>query len=240
VAQTGGPEIAEQFSEWIATVPPEATLLLDPILASFRDGPVRATVKLEVEESGIDWFDLRVALDMPTHADQGGDQGAARRARRLCASRREGLAPPAVRSQREDQAQLADLGLSANDLDGGKQRLHALQLAGKSATKRLLNEEHTQRIERRAEEIRTRVAPAIPPALKAELRPLPGRGLPFSRVSQHQPFRRHSRRRHGSRQNAADPLVAALAARRRGRDRSETPAAAVARRLPQERRGQLA
>jgi hypothetical protein len=175
-----GRKFAEQFSEWIATVPPEATLLLDPILASFRDGPVRATVKLEVEESGIDWFDLRVALDIADTTLTKAEIKALLDARggfvRLGAK---GWHRLRFDLSEEDQAQLADLGLSANDLDGGKQRLHALQLAGKSATKRLLNEEHTQRIERRAEEIRTRVAPAIPPALKAELRPYQVEGFHF-------------------------------------------------------------
>jgi hypothetical protein len=37
---------------------------LDPLLASLRDAPLKATVKLDVEEAGIDWFDLRIALDV--------------------------------------------------------------------------------------------------------------------------------------------------------------------------------
>jgi hypothetical protein len=59
----------------------------------------------------------------------------------------------------EDEEQLADLGLDARDLSDSKQRLHALQLAGKSAATRLLPADQASAIERRVEMIRTRVAP---------------------------------------------------------------------------------
>ena len=79
----------------------------------------------------------------------------------------------------EDEAQLADLGLSARDFSAQPQRLHALQLAGKAAAKKLLGEEHARAIERRAEEIRTRVTPALPAGIIAELRPYQIEGYHF-------------------------------------------------------------
>ena len=175
-----GKRFADQFAEWLAMIPPEVTLELDPVLASFRDAPVRASVKLEVEENGIDWFDLRIALDVA-------DTTLTKAEIKALLDARGGFVRLGAKGWRrlrfdlsaEDEAQLADLGLSAQDLDGSQQRLHALQLAGKTATKKLLSEEHTRRIERRAEEIRTRVAPEVPPALQAELRPYQLEGFHF-------------------------------------------------------------
>lgn len=170
----------DQFSEWLASMPPDVTVVLDKLLASFRDAPVRAQVRLEVQENGIDWFDLRVALDVA-------DTTLTKAEIKALLDARGGFVRLGAKGWRrlrfdlsdEDQAQLAELGLSAQDLDGGSQRLHALQLAGKSATKRLIPEDQNAAIERRAEEIRTRVSPAIPPALRADLRPYQMEGFHF-------------------------------------------------------------
>jgi hypothetical protein len=37
-------------------------VLLDPELATLRDAPVTGNLSLDVDEAGIDWFDLKVAL----------------------------------------------------------------------------------------------------------------------------------------------------------------------------------
>ena len=175
-----GKRFADQFADWMSAMPAEVTLILDPVLASFRDAPVRASVKLEVEESGIDWFDLRIALDVA-------DTTLTKAEIKALLDARGGFVRLGAKGWRrlrfdlsaEDEAQLAELGLSAQDLNGSQQRLHALQLAGKTATKRLLAEEHTRAIERRAEEIRTRVSPPVPEILQAELRPYQLEGFHF-------------------------------------------------------------
>jgi len=175
-----GKRFADQFAEWLAAMPPDAKLELDPVLASFRDDPVRASVKLEVEESGIDWFDLRIALDVADTTLTKAEIKALLEARGgFVRLGNKGWRRLRFDLSAEDEAQLADLGLSAQDLNGSQQRLHALQLAGKSATRKLLSEEHSQSIERRAEEIRTRVAPAVPAGLQAELRPYQLEGFHF-------------------------------------------------------------
>jgi len=79
----------------------------------------------------------------------------------------------------EDEAQLADLGLDARDFSSKPQRLHALQLAGKSAARRMLGEKHAALIERRAAELHTRVAPPLPDGLHVELRPYQLAGYHF-------------------------------------------------------------
>jgi hypothetical protein len=171
---------AAQFSEWLATVPEGVVLELDPLLASLRGAPVEARVKLEVEEAGIDWFDLRVSLDVVDTTltkkeikallDAGGGfvRLGAKGWRRLH-----------FQLSEEDEKELADLGLSARDFSSEPQRLHALQLAGKKAARRLLPEPQARAIERRATEIQTRVAPDVPAGLSAELRPYQCEGFHF-------------------------------------------------------------
>lgn len=59
-------DFPETFVPWLAALPPNVEALLDPQLASLRHAPLAGTVRLEVEEAGVDWFDLKVVLD---HAD---------------------------------------------------------------------------------------------------------------------------------------------------------------------------
>ncbi len=175
-----GKQFPQQFSEWLAALPPEATVQLDPMLASLRSAPVKATVKLEVEGGDIDWFDIKIALDVADTTLTKAEIKALLDARggfvRLGAK---GWKRLAFELSPEDEAQLADLGLSARDFSAQPQRLHALQLAGKAAAKKLLGEEHARAIERRAEEIRTRVTPALPAGILAELRPYQIEGYHF-------------------------------------------------------------
>ena len=175
-----GKKFAEQFSEWLAALPAGLTILLDPMLASLGDAPVRATVKLEAEEAGIDWFDLKIALDVA-------DTTFTKAELKLLLDARGGFVRLGEKGWRriafelsaEDEAQLADLGLSARDFSSAPQRLHALQLAGKSAARRMLGAERAAHIERRAVEIQTRVSPPVPPELLAELRPYQLAGFHF-------------------------------------------------------------
>lgn len=173
-------KFADHFSNWLQSVPSGVEVLLDPELASFREPTIAARVRLEVEESGIDWFDVRIALDVPDTTLTKAELKALLDARggyvRLGSK---GWRRLSFQLSEEDQSQLAELGLNAGDLSGEKQKLHALQLAGKQGAKRLLSEEHSQAIERRAEEIRTRVTPPLPPGVHAELRPYQVQGFHF-------------------------------------------------------------
>jgi superfamily II DNA or RNA helicase len=169
-----------QFVEWLATVPENVVLELDPLLDSLRGAPVQAHVKLEVEEAGIDWFDLRVALDVA-------DTTLTPQEIRLLLDAQGGFVRLAGKGWRrlqfqlseDDEKQLADLGLNARDFSSEPQRLHALQLAGKQAARRLLPEPQALAIERRARDIQTRVTPDLPAGLSAELRPYQRDGFHF-------------------------------------------------------------
>ncbi len=171
---------AELFTTWLATVPADTTVILDPTLATLREPGIAATVRLEVQDAGIDWFDVRIALDVP-------DTTLSKKELKALLDARGGFVRLGSKGWRrlnfqlseEDQAQLADLGLNAHEFTGGPQRLHALQLAGKRGAKRLLDEDRARAIDLRAEEIRTRVTPALPAALIAELRPYQIEGFHF-------------------------------------------------------------
>ncbi len=175
-----GKNFAAQFLEWLASVPEGVILELDPLLESLRGAPVEAQVKLEVEEAGIDWFDLRVALDVA-------DTTLTQQEIKALLDARGGFVRLGDKGWRrmqfqlneEDEKQLADLGLSARDFSSEPQRLHALQLAGKKAARRMLPEPQALAIERRAGEIQTRVAPELPAGLSADLRPYQREGFHF-------------------------------------------------------------
>ena len=175
-----GKTFAAQFTEWLATVPEGVSVELDPLLDSLRGAPIAAQVKLEVEEAGIDWFDLRVALDVT-------DTTLTPQEIKVLLDARGGFVRLGEKGWRrlqfelneDDEKQLADLGLNARDFSSEPQRLHALQLAGKKAARRLLPEPQALAIERRASEIQTRVMPELPAGLRADLRPYQREGFHF-------------------------------------------------------------
>jgi hypothetical protein len=169
----------EMFAAWLRSLPPEIEVRLDPELASLRDEPVSGTVSLDVEESSMDWFDLKVVLKV-------GDTTLTPEELKLLLNARGGFVRLGAKGWRrlqfnltpEEDEQLARLGLHAGDFSGEPQRFHALQLADPAA-KKFLPAEHHEKIQRRAEELKTRVTPALPAAIRAELRPYQMEGFHF-------------------------------------------------------------
>ena len=174
-----GKNFPMEFAEWLLSLPPTLELKLSRDLASLRDGPVRATVQLAVEEHGIDWFDVRVQLqtedteltpdeiELLLKAKGGYVRLGAKGWRRL-----------AFELSEADEASLADLGLSARELSSEPQRLHALQIAGRNAA-HLMPERHAAMVRRRVDEIQARVTPDLPGAITATLRPYQLDGFHF-------------------------------------------------------------
>ncbi len=176
--KTAGKKFAEQFSEWLGSLPSSLTLELDPMLSSLHEPAIAARVKLDVEESGIDWFDIRIALDVEDTTLTKAELKALLDARGgFVRLGEKGWRRLSFHLSPEDEEQFAELGLSARDFDAGPQRLHALQLAGK--VKNLLPEPAIRAITKRAEEIKTRVTPDLPKGLNAELRPYQTEGFHF-------------------------------------------------------------
>ena len=167
------------FVTWLKSLPPEARVRLAGELASLAQEAVSGTVRLDVQEAAIDWFDLRVVVDVSDttltqdeiklllNAKGGyvrlGDKGWRRLQFNL--------------TQEEDE-RLANLGLNPRELTAEPQRLHALQLAD-AAARRFLPEHQAEQIQRRASEIKARVTPPLPKGVNGELRPYQVEGFHF-------------------------------------------------------------
>jgi hypothetical protein len=169
----------ERFLEWRQSLPKEVELHLDPFLSTLLNAPIKGQVELNCQETKMDWFDLNVSLKIS-------DTTLSKEEIRLLLNAKGGFVRLGKRgfarleielSEEEEQA-MARLGLSANDFSAEPQQLHALQLADKAAS-RLLPEQFVRKIERRSEEIKTRVTPDKPAALTATLRPYQLEGFHF-------------------------------------------------------------
>ncbi len=169
----------EIFVAWLKSLPAEIEVLLDRELATLRDEPVSGSVSLDVAESGMDWFDLKVALkvsdttltqeELRLLLNAGG--GYVRLGKKGWRRLQFNLAP-------EDDEQLARLGLDARDFSAQPQRFHALQLAD-DAVKRFLAPDRVEKIKRRVDELKTRVAPPVPRSISAQMRPYQIEGFHF-------------------------------------------------------------
>jgi hypothetical protein len=169
----------DKFLEWYQQVPKHYTFELDAELASLVRDPIKARVKLECEEVGVDWFDLRTTVNVDDTTLTPDEIRLLLNARGK-AVRLEGKGWRRLEyelSEEEDQS-LARLGLSPRDFSAEPQRLHALQLADRAAEKMLAADQY-QRIRDRASEIKTRVTPDLPATITATLRPYQTDGFHF-------------------------------------------------------------
>jgi len=169
----------ETFVPWLKSLPPEIEVLLDRELTSLRNEPVSGSVALDVSESALDWFDLKVTLNV-------GDTTLTPEELNLLLNARGGHVRLGRKGWRrlqfnltpEEDEQLARLGLNARDFSAEPQRFHALQLAD-AAAKKFLAPDRVEKIERRVSELKTRVAPALPANIRAEMRPYQTDGYHF-------------------------------------------------------------
>jgi hypothetical protein len=169
----------ELFVSWLKSLPPEVEVLLDKELVTLRDEPVSGAVSLDIEEAGIDWFDLKVTLNA-------GDTTLTPEELKLLLNARGGYVRLGKKGwrrlqfnlSREDDEQLARLGLNPKDFSSEPQRFHALQLAD-DAVKKFLGPDRVEKIQRRVGELKTRVSPALPPAIRADMRPYQIDGFHF-------------------------------------------------------------
>ena len=172
-------KFADVFATWLTALPPGLTVELVGELATFNSAAISGTVRLGVEEADLDWFDLRVVLDVSETQltkqelklllDAGGKwvRLGSKGWRRL-----------EFQLSEEEDEQLSRLGLNARDLSSEPQRLHALQLADPAA-KKFMPEEQYASVVRRAGELQTRVTPDIPASIRADLRPYQREGFHF-------------------------------------------------------------
>lgn len=169
----------DHFIPWLASVPPEIEVLLDPELASLRRSHVSGTVRLEVQESGVDWFNLQVVLDVADTELTPEEIKLLLNAKgQYIRLGKKGWRRLQFHLSPDEEEQMSRIGLDAREFNAEPQRLHALQLSDKSAA-RLLPPQEVERIHRRADEIKTRVAPQTPASIQAELRPYQIEGFHF-------------------------------------------------------------
>ena len=169
----------EVFVAWLQSLPPDVEVLLDDELATLRDEPVSGSVSLDVTESAMDWFDLKVVLNV-------GDTKLTPEELKLLLNARGGYVRLGDKGWRrlqfnltpEEDESLARLGLNAKDFTAEPQRFHALQLAD-DAAKKFLTPERVEKIQRRVSELKTRVSPVLPPGIRAEMRPYQTDGYHF-------------------------------------------------------------
>ena len=172
-------QFPERFVPWLKSLPLSLDLDLRGELASFLRSEVSGTVKLEVQESGIDWFDLSVIVDVSDTSLTQDEIKILLNARgKWVRLSNKGWRKLEFKLSAEEDEQLARLGLNPHELSSEKQRLHALQLADPAA-RQFLSEESYQKVERRANELKTRVTPDVPDAIQAELRPYQKEGFHF-------------------------------------------------------------
>jgi hypothetical protein len=169
----------EIFAAWLKTVPAHIIVRLDGELSSLASADVSGKVTLDATEAGIDWFDLRVVLNVSDTTLSSSEIKALLNAKGGYV-RLEGKGWRRLQYDlsEDENERLARLGLSAQELTAEPQRLHALQLADEAA-KRFLPEAQVARIQKRASELVTRVAPALPDGVTAQLRPYQLEGFHF-------------------------------------------------------------
>lgn len=177
-----GKDWPDQFIAWLERRPKDLTLHLDAELASLREGAVAGKVRLEVEESdsGMDWFDLKVALEVTDSTLSQDEISLLLKAKgKWVKLSGKGWRKLEFDLSEAQQNELADLGLAVHEFNGDKHRLHALQLGKLGQNSNLLSTERALQIQRRMEEIQTRITPDLPATITASLRPYQLSGFHF-------------------------------------------------------------
>jgi len=172
-------QFPEKFAEWVKAIPDTIATEMDANLQSLLADPVAAAIRFEVVNQEIDWFDLRVVIDVE------GVTLSKEQIRSLIAARGGYVRMDDGRWMRLeiklDDAQrdaVTKLGLDPFDLSGETHRMHALQLADPRAAE-VFDPKAWESIKARTAEIQLDVKPDVPETLKATLRPYQVDGFHF-------------------------------------------------------------
>ena len=176
----------EQFAAWAERCRSLGVELeCAPELAGLVRAPDRArvdvSVKSEDEGSGIDWFDLEIAVRAEDTTLTEAEIKLLLKAKgRFVRLPGKGWRRLSLELSDAETAKLAELGLDAAALEGGseKQRFHALQLADERIAG-LLPAQHAARARERAAQLTAIAEPPLPAGLVAELRPYQREGFHF-------------------------------------------------------------
>ncbi|MGB6222423.1 DEAD/DEAH box helicase [Haloferula sp.] len=172
-------QFPEKFAEWIAAMPDTLELDIDTRLKSILADPVTAAVRFEVVNQDIDWFDLKIVIDVE------GVNLSKAQIRQLVAARGGYVRMEdgswmrlEIKLDPEQRDAVTRLGLDPFDLSGETHRMHALQLADPKAAE-VFDPKAWKRIKDSAGEITIEVKPDVPASLDATLRPYQIEGYQF-------------------------------------------------------------
>ncbi len=172
-------QFPEKFADWAKVLPSTINVEMDANLESLMADPVAAAIRFEVVNQEIDWFDLRVVIDVE------GVTLSKEQIRSLVSARGGYVRMDDGRWLRleikldDDQRDaVTRLGLDPFDLSGETHRMHALQLADPRAAE-VFDPKAWQRIKDRTSEIKIDVKPDVPSDLQATLRPYQIEGFHF-------------------------------------------------------------
>ncbi|MBJ7256334.1 MAG: ATP-dependent helicase, partial [Akkermansiaceae bacterium] len=172
-------QFPEKFAEWIKAMPDTIELDIDLRLKSILADPVTAAVRFEVVGQDIDWFDLRIVIDV-----EGANLSKAQ-IRQLVAARGGYVRMDdgtwmrlEIKLDADQREAVTRLGLDPFDLSGETHRMHALQLSDPKAAE-VFDPKAWERIKNRANDIQLEVNPDLPDGLNATLRPYQVDGFKF-------------------------------------------------------------
>ncbi len=178
------------FGDWIAMIKEPLKVELDPLLEGFRSDPVSASLMLECRaaEGAIDWFDIEAKLSVSDTTLTKSEIDLLLKAEgRFVNLPGKGWRRMHLGITDADDEMCARLGLGNKDFQGEPMRIHALQLADEAAAQMLSTEQY-RAIRERADQIKARVTPPVPAALRATLRPYQLEGFHFLAYLAHNNF----------------------------------------------------
>jgi hypothetical protein len=170
----------EKFVKWLDRLPPTTEVDLDEELKTLRADPIKGSVRFEVTETGeIDWFDLKVLVDV-----EGMDLSKAQ-IRELVEARGGFVRMPnggwlrlSLDLTASQEASAAHLGLDVYDLSGETHRMHVLQLAEPRAGD-IFDPGTWNRLADRANQLKLHIRPPVPNGFQLTLRPYQVEGFHF-------------------------------------------------------------
>ncbi len=169
----------EKFVEWFETLPEEIETSVDQHLGTLMADPVSASVTFDIVASEIDWFDLKIVVDVE------GLNLSTQEIRALVAARggfvrmKDGGWLRLRIDLTEQQTEAVNrLGLDPFDLTGESHRMHVLQL-NEPLAKEVFDEEAWNKICERSNALKLQVSPAVPAKLQLDLRPYQVEGYQF-------------------------------------------------------------
>jgi hypothetical protein len=172
-------QFPEKFAEWIEVMPESVELDIEAKLKTILSDPVTAAIRFEVVNQEIDWFDLRVVIDVD------GVNLSKSQIRQLVAARGGYVRMDdgswmrlEIKLDPDQRDAVTRLGLDPFDLSGETHRMHAMQLADPKAAE-VFDPKAWKRIKDRARDIQIDIKPDVPKELNATLRPYQVEGYQF-------------------------------------------------------------